>query len=198
MILSSRNARSARGLLAVAVATLIPVLAGCEAGLNAPVLQWHRPTPGASAVVGTLRINNMFILGATPDTSLQPGTSTGVFFAVTSNGGPDTLTSISAPGAAASVRLPGGSVPVGAGQTVRLTGPVPQVVLQGLTRPFNGGQFIRLVLTFRNAGSVLMNVPIMPKSQYFSSYSPVPSPSPTLTPRKGHKPTPSASPTPSP
>ena len=198
MILSSRNARSARGILAVAVATLIPVLAGCEAGLNAPVLQWHRPTPGASAVVGTLRINNMFILGATPDTSLQPGTSTGVFFAVTSNGGPDTLTSISAPGAAASVRLPGGSVAVGAGQTVRLTGPVPQVVLQGLTRPLNGGQFIRLVLTFRNAGSVPMNVPIMPKLQYFSSYSPVPSPSPTLTPRKGKKPTPSASPTPSP
>lgn len=198
MILSSRSARSARGLLAVAVATLIPVLAGCEAGLNAPVLQWHRPTPGASVVLGNLRINNMFILGATPDTSLQPGTSTGVFFAMSSNGAPDRLIGISAPGAAASVLLPGGSVAVRRGQTVRLTGPVPQVVLQNLTRPFRGGQFIRLVLTFQNAGSVRMNVPIMPKSQYFSTYSPVPSPSPTLTPRRGKRPTPSASPTSSP
>jgi copper(I)-binding protein len=195
VILSSRSARPARGLLAVAAATLIPVLAGCEAGLNAPVLHWHKPTPGASAVVGTLRINNMFIVGATPDTALQPGTSTGVFFAVSSNGGPDTLIGISAPGVASSVSLPGGSVAVGRGQTVRLTGPVPQVVLQNLSRPLRGGQFIRLVLTFRNAGSVPMNVPIMPKSQYFSTYSPVPSPSPTLTPGKGKRHRPTASPT---
>lgn len=198
MILSSRNARVARGLAAVAAATLVPVLAGCEAGLNAPVLQWHRPTPGASAVVGSLRINNMFILGATPDASLQPGASTGVFFAMSSTGGPDRLLSISAPGSAASVSLPGGSVAVGSGQTVRLTGPVPQVVLQHLTRPLRGGQYIRLVLTFQNAGSVPMNVAVMPMSQYFSSFSPVPSPTPTPTPARGKKSTPTASPTSSP
>jgi copper(I)-binding protein len=198
VILSSLSSRPARGLIAVAAATLIPVLAGCEAGLNAPVLQWHRPTPGASAVVGSIRINNMFILGATPDSTLQPGTSTGVFFAMSSNGGPDTLVGISAPGSAGSVSLPGGSVALGSGQTVRLTGPVPQVVLQNLTRPLRGGQFIRLVLTFQNAGSVPMSVPIMPMSQYFSSFSPAPSPTPTATPGKRKKPTPSASPTSSP
>lgn len=192
MIFSSRSARPARGLLAAAVAVLIPVLAGCEAGSNAPVLQWHKPTPGASAVVGNIRINNMFILGATPDISLQPGTSTGVFLALTSNGGPDTLTSISAPGSATSVSLPGGAVPVGRDQTVRLTGPVPAVVMRNLTRPLNGGQFIRLVLTFRNAGSVPMNVPIMPKAQYFVTFSPVPSPSGTATATA----TPAPSPTP--
>jgi copper(I)-binding protein len=198
VILSSRSARPARGLLAVAAATLIPVLAGCEAGLNAPVLQWHKPTPGASAVVGSIRINNMFIVGAAPDSSLQPGTSTGVFFALSNNGGPDTLISISAPGAAASVSLPGGSVAVGRDQTALLTGPVPEVVLQGLTRPLRGGQFIRLVLTFQNAGSVPMNVPVMPKSQYFSSFSPVPSPALTPPPGEGKKSTPAASPTSSP
>ena len=38
-----------RRACAVAAVALIPVLAGCEAGGDAPVLHWHPPTTGASA-----------------------------------------------------------------------------------------------------------------------------------------------------
>ncbi len=37
-----------RRICAIAVAAAIPALAGCEAGLNAPVLQWHTPVNGTN------------------------------------------------------------------------------------------------------------------------------------------------------
>lgn len=212
MILSRRSGRPSRrrrAVLAVAAAALVPAIAGCEAGLNAPVLQWHQPTPGATAQASTgLRIINMFVLGAPPTTSLPAGASAGVFFAISGAGSPDRLIGISAPAAATSVRLPTGGVRVGADQTVLLTGPVPRVVLENLTRSLNGGQYIAMVLNFQNAGRVQLAVPVMPKASYFATFSPPPvspSPSPTATAtpgkRRHHKagatPTPTASPTPS-
>jgi copper(I)-binding protein len=180
VIPSSRSAVPLRGLAVAVAAVLIPAIAGCEAGANAPVLRWHRPTPGAQAVVNdTIRINNVFVLGPSPGSSLPSGTSAGVFMALANEGAPDRLVSISAPGAAQAVTLPGGSVRLGRLQSVLLTGPLPHVVLQGLTRPLSGGQAVRLVLTFANAGSVTMNVPVMPRAQYYATYSPVPSPSPS-------------------
>lgn len=199
MILSSRSATLLRGL--IVAAALIPVLTACEAGLSAPTLRWHQPTPGASAVVNNvIRINNMFVLGAPPGSWLAAGSSAGVFLAVANSGPPDRLVSMSAPGAASSVQLPGGGVRLGTNQQVLLTGPVPRVVLESLTRPVNGGQFIRMVLNFQNAGSVTLPVPVMPRAQYYSTYSPAPaspspSPTPTGTHQAGATPTPSPSPT---
>ncbi len=201
MLPSIRGAVPLRGLLAVAAATLIPAIAGCEAGYNAPTQRWHQPTPGASAVVAnTIRINNMFVLGAAPTSTLAAGSSAGVFLALANNGPADTLISISAPGAAAAVRLPGGGISLGRQQSVRLTGPVPQVVLEHLTRAVRGGQAIRMVLDFQNAGSATLLVPVMPRAAYFSTYSPAPvSPSPSATPRhhgKRARATPSPAPAP--
>jgi copper(I)-binding protein len=187
-----------RGLVVLAIAVLIPALAGCEAGTNAPTQQWHTPTDGGTALIGNIAVKNAFVLGAPIGQTIGTGQSAGVFLAIVNSGGSaDRLLSISAPGYTRSVTLPGGSVSLARGQVVLLTGPVPKIVLTDLTRPLNGGSSIRLVLNFQNAGTVGMTVPVMPKAQYYSTFSPPPSPSPSPTVSKHHRATPTATPTPS-
>jgi copper(I)-binding protein len=175
VIRSRRGLLSLRGLVAVAAVGLIPAVAGCEAGNNAPTQQWHQPTPGASAIVdNTLRINNMFVLGPTPGFTLPRGASAGVFFALANDGAPDRLISIKAPGEAASVLVPAGGIALGRQQSLLLTGPSPRVVLEHLTRTLNGGQWIRLNLQFQNAGFVSIKVPVMPRTESYGTFSPAP------------------------
>ena len=175
MIRSKRGLLSLRDLVVVAAVGLIPAIAGCEAGNNAPTQQWHQPTPGASAIVdNTLRINNMFVLGPTPGFTLPRGASAGVFFAVANDGAPDRLLSIKAPGEATSVLVPAGGITLGRQQTLFLTGPSPRVVLQHLTRTLNGGQWVLLNLQFQNAGFVSLRVPVMPRTESYGTFSPAP------------------------
>ena len=198
MIRSSRRT-AGRRLLVLAIAALIPALAGCEAGNNAPTQEWHQPTDGIGLVHDNIAIRNAFVLGAPIGSTIGVGHSAGVFLALINNGSPDKLVSISAPGTATSVMLPGGSVSLASQQAVLLTGPAPKVVLEGLTRPLTGGSSVRLVLTFQNAASVSLTVPVMPEAQYYSTFSPPASPTPSPTTKSKHKtatPTPSASPSP--
>ena len=175
MIRSRRGVLWLRGLAAVAVAGLIPAIAGCEAGANAPTQQWHQPTPGASAVVNnSLRINNMFVLGPAPGFSLPRGASAGVFLALTNDGVPDRLLSMTAPTAAASVRVPAGGISIGHRQSLFLTGPSPRVLLVRLTRILNGGQYVRVNMNFQNAGHVSLLVPVMPRAAWYGTFSPAP------------------------
>jgi hypothetical protein len=175
VIRSRRGARSLRGLAVVAAAGLIPVIAGCEAGANAPTQQWHQPTPGASAILNnTLRINNMFVLGPAPGFSLPRGATAGMFFALTNDGVPDRLMSITAPTAAVSVRVPVGGISLGHNQSLLLTGPSPRVLLVHLTRVLNGGQYIRVNMTFQNAGHESLLVPVMPRAAFYGTFSPAP------------------------
>jgi copper(I)-binding protein len=198
VIRSRRGLLSLRDLVVVAAVGLIPAIAGCEAGNDAPTQQWHQPTPGASAIVdNTLRINNMFVLGPAPGFTLPRGASAGVFFALANDGAPDRLVSIRAPGEAASVAVPRGGITLGREQTLLLTGPSPRVVLVHLTRTLNGGQWVRLNLQFQNAGFVSLKVPVMPRTESYGTFSPAPlflRPSPAVTPAV---PT-SASPSPTP
>ena len=194
MIRSRRGLLSLRGLVVVAAVGLIPAIAGCEAGNNAPTQQWHQPTPGASAVVdNSLRINNMFVLGPTPGFTLPRGASAGVFFALSNDGAPDRLLSIKAPGDATSVLVPAGGITLGREQTLFLTGPSPRVVLEHLTRNLNGGQWILLNLQFQNAGFVSLKVPVMPRTESYGTFSPAPQilrPHPTPTPSAPGTPSP--------
>jgi copper(I)-binding protein len=204
---------SSRGMtlplrIAVAMAfALVPLIAGCEAGENAPTLQWHQPTDGSSTAAGDITISNAFVLGAPLNQVLQPGQAAGLYLALTNTGGPDRLVSVSAPGTAGSVTLPGGSIAVPSQRAILLTGPTPTVVLKNLTRPISGGSAIKIILTFQNAGTVPLTVPVMPQAQYYSTFSPPPtaspsaSPSPSGTAGKHHKkgsPSPTATPTPTP
>lgn len=172
MIGSGWRGRSRR-LALVAAAALVPVLAGCEAGNNAPTLSFHFPTDAAGTTVGDLAIRNVFVLGAPLGRNLRAGQSASLFLAlVTSHGGaPDKLLSVSAPGTAASVTLPG-VVPVVYGHPVYLTGPRPQVVLTNLTRTVTSGSSIRVVLTFQKAGPITLLVPVFARAAHYVTYAP--------------------------
>jgi copper(I)-binding protein len=199
VIRSKRGLLSLRDLVVVAAVGLVPAIAGCEAGNNAPTQQWHQPTPGASAIVdNTLRINNMFVLGPAPGFTLPRGASAGLFFALANNGAPDRLLSIRAPGEAAAVVVPRGGIALGHQQTLRLTGPSPRVVLVHLTRTLNGGQWVRLNMQFQNAGFVSLKVPVMPRTESYGTFSPAPlflRPSPSVSPAVPASASPSPTPT---
>ena len=179
MIRSSRTAALPLRVLIVAAAALAPVLAGCEAGNNAPTLQWHQPTDGAGTQLGLISIRNVFILGGPLNTPLAKGQSAGLFVGLVNSGSPDRLVSVTAPSVTNAVTLPGGSVQLPTRSPVLLTGPAPKIILTNLTRPLTGGTAVRVTMKFQDAGSITLSVPVLPQADYFSTYSPAPSPSPS-------------------
>jgi copper(I)-binding protein len=208
VIRSSRGSKLLCRLLVGAIAVLVPVLAGCEAGNNAPVLQFHQAASGAYSTAGPISIINAFVLGPTGNASVPAAKSASFFLGLYNGGGQaDKLVSASAPGSAASVQLTSGPIPLPSQQSTYLTGPAPKLILKGLTRPLSGGQTISVVLTFQNAGSTTLTVPVEPQTGYYATYSPPPgasvaatsSPSagPSARPSASAGPSPSASPHPS-
>jgi copper(I)-binding protein len=200
---SSRPGRHAlRRACAVAAVALIPVLAGCEAGSNAPVLGWHPPTNGASATIkeggGEIAIRNAFILGAPVNATLPAGSSAGLFVGLVNTGPRDRLVRVSARGAATSVTLPAGGVLLERDTSALLTGPEPKLVLTGLTRSLAGGTYVKVLLTFQRAGTVGLDVPVLSRSNSYATFSPAPtvSPTPSASAKGRHHGT-SATPTPS-
>ena len=172
-----------RRLLLGALAVLVPALAGCEAGFNAPTLEYHQAAFGAYAMKNGVSISNAFVLGPSPSGPEVAGGRAGVFLAITSQDG-DKLVSASAPGTASSVQILGGPVSVPALGSADLTGPVPQVVMTGLASPLQGGDLVKLNLTFAEAGTIAMTVPVQPKAYEYATFSPPVTPSPTVT-KKG-------------
>jgi len=170
-----------RRLLFGAIALLVPALAGCEAGLNAPTLQFHAATNGVSVIDNGISIDNAFVLGPGLNFTLPVGGSAGVFVALLSQNS-DTLESVSAPGTASSATITGGPVDLAPQALVNLDGPAPQIVLSGLTRSLSGGETIKLVLTFATVGAVTLDVPVEPRADSFATYSPPPTPAIKLTP----------------
>ena len=200
MIRSSRGTAMPRRILIAAAISIIPLIAGCEAGTNAPTLHWHQPTDGTTAAAGpNIKISNAFVLGAPIGAELKPGQNAGLFMGLVNTGPSDRLLSVSAPGVAKSVQLPGRIVPLLSQHPVLLTGPQPALLLQNLLRPLAGGSVIKIILTFANAPSTTISVPVMPRASFYTTLSPAPaptsaSPSPSATGRGG---SPSASPSPS-
>ena len=197
MIRSRLATVAPRRLLVLAIAALATVLAGCEAGNNAPVFQWHPSTAGQDTSARDITISNIFVLGPEIGQTLPAGSSASLFLAIYNNGAPDKLVSIDAPGTAKSVTLPGGVVSLPSQRSVLLTGPAPKIILNDLTRPLAGGTTIELRLNFQNSGSSpTVSVPVMPRAADYATYSPPPSPAPT--PTASPTASPSASPTPAP
>ena len=171
-----------RRMLLGALAVLVPALAGCEAGLNAPTLTYHPAAFGAYAAHGGIMIDNAFVLASSTGVAVPRA---GVFFAVVSRDG-DRLVSIDAPGTAPLVRIAGGAVNLPPQVPVDLTGPVPKVVLTGLSSPLTGGTTITLNFNFAKAGTVALSVPVEPHAYEYATYSPPPA-LPTPTPAKKPK-----------
>jgi hypothetical protein len=204
---SSRASRLPRRLLIVAAVALVPAVAGCEAGDNAPTLEWHQTTTGTSRVVDGISIANVFVLGAPGNGRLAAGQSAGLFFGlVNDNTTSDRLLSVQAPGTATAVTIPGGGFNVPPGKPILLAGPRPRALLTGLTRSLTGGSVLTIIMNFRTAGSVTLRVPVIPNSTAYATFSPAPtaSPTPTATSTAGtskkskkHKSSSTASPSPS-
>ena len=194
MIRSSHGSTLLRRLLIGAIVLLVPVLAGCEAGDNAPTLEFHPAANGAYATADAISVDNAFILGGPDGTPLAVGSSASMFlYAYNGGGSADKLVSVSAPGTATSVQLAGGSIALPAQAAARLTGPAPEVVLTGLTRTLAAGQTVTVILTFQNAGAISLTVPVEARSNYYASYLP---PAPSASPAKRAKPGATATPTP--
>ena len=166
-----------RRLLLGALAVLVPALAGCEAGLNAPTLDFHPAAFGAYATKNGISISNAFVLGPSLSGPAVAGGRAGVFLSIIAENG-DKLVSVSAPGTATAGRIAGGSVDLPPAAPVDLTGPVPQVVLTGLANPLQGGETVTLNLKFAAAGTVTMAVPVEPQAYEYSTFSPPPTPAP--------------------
>jgi hypothetical protein len=172
-----------RRLLIVAAAALIPAVAGCEAGNNAPTLQFHYPTLGSGTQVQGMSIRNVFVLGG-PGTSVIPaGGSASLFLALVNDGSPERLLSIQAPGTASAVTVTGGTIRLATSGAALLTGPRPAAVLTGLTRPLRSGSVLTIVLNFSKIGAVSLRVPVIAQGQEYSTFSP-PAPTPTATAKK--------------
>lgn len=181
-MLRSPGKTVANGLLIGALALLIPAAAGCEAGSNAPTLEFHPASSGAHVDFNGILLNNVFVLGAPAGSSVPTGAAASLFLSIYNGGtSADKLLSVSAPGSATSVRITGGPVGLPVNSAVNLTGPNPEVVLSGLKRPLSGGQSIPVVLDFEHAGSVVLQVPVEPQSFYYSTYSAPPTATPTAT-----------------
>jgi hypothetical protein len=62
-----------RRLLLGAMAVLVSALAGCEAGFNAPTLEFHPASSGVSTEHNGISIDNLFVLGSPVGAELPPG-----------------------------------------------------------------------------------------------------------------------------
>jgi copper(I)-binding protein len=175
------NRRMLLGVLAV----LVPALAGCEAGLNAPTLEFHPAAFGAYANKNGISISNAFVLGPSLNGPAVAGGRAGVFLSITAQNG-DRLVSASAPGTATAAKITGGSVNLPAQVPVDLTGPVPKVVLVALANPLQGGETVTLNLKFAEAGTVTLPVPVEPQAYEYSTFSPPPTPSPSPAKKKAN------------
>ena len=175
-----------------ALAVLAPALVGCEAGFNAPTLEYHPAAFGAYASKNGVSIANAFVLGPSPSGPEVAGGRAGVFLAISSQDG-DKLVSASAPGTASAVQILGAPVRVPAVGSANLTGPVPQVVMTGLANPLQGGELVKLNLTFAEAGTIAMTVPVQPKAYEYATFSPPATPSPAAAKKRKAKANPFAS-----
>jgi copper(I)-binding protein len=177
--------KALRRACAVAAVALIPVLAGCEAGGDAPILNWHPPTSGASATIiaggGQIAIRNAFILGGVPNFTLPAGSSASMFVGLVNTGPRDRLIRVSAPGAATSVTLPTGGVLLKRDSSALLTGPAPELVLSDLTRSLTAGTYVRVLFTFQQAGTISLTLPVIQRSTSFATFSPAPRPTPSVS-----------------
>jgi copper(I)-binding protein len=175
VIRASFGKTAARRLLigAGALALLTPAIAGCEAGGNAPTLEFHAAAAGSQADVNGIKISNAFVLGAPSGGTLSAGQSASLFLSLYNGGSSnDKLVSATATGAADSVTLDGGSVTLPPYTAVELTGPSPAVVLESLSKPLTAGGYVPVTLDFAHAGTVTLQVPVEPQSYYWATYSP--------------------------
>lgn len=131
---------------------------------------------------GDILLRNVFVLGPKPGQTIPRGGKAALFVALVNDGDrPDRLVRVAAPGSAARAPITGGGLDAPVRRLVG-TGPTPSVTLAGLATSLYGSPSLRVTFTFRNAGPVTLDVPVMTATGPYSTFSP--SPAPTGTPKR--------------
>lgn len=209
MIRASFGKTVARSMLIGGLALLaVPAVAGCEAGNNAPTLEFHKAASGAYDSSTPITISNAFVLGAPTGQTVPAGGAASLFLGMFNTGtGADKLVSaravtvtpkgqLTGTPAASSVQISGGSVALPPGNSTNLTGPKPSLVLRGLKQPLLNGGTVGIILQFQNAGPVQLKTPVQAQADFYSTYSPpaagTPAASPSASPKASGTATPKA------
>jgi copper(I)-binding protein len=139
-------------------------------------LRESSPNAGASASASGILLRNAFIIGGAAGAPLQPGAHAPMYLVLMSQSAvPDRLVAVNGRPAFQSAVIPAGGLSIPPRQIVG-EGPAPQVLLTGLTQPLLSGSFIAVELVFQNAGTVKIQVPVLPPTLWRATYSPWPSP----------------------
>ncbi|WP_219519389.1 hypothetical protein [Nonomuraea ceibae] len=128
----------------------------------------------ANEIVNGMMLRNAFVIGGAAGQPMQAGSNAPVYLALyNQRGQTDELISVSAAPVFSGASIPGGELPVQPGQLAG-GGLQPQAVLTGLTRQLRSGSYIPVVFTFRDAGTLKKQVPVLPPSQWRTPFSPAP------------------------
>jgi copper(I)-binding protein len=179
--------RNRRRVTAAATLVLVPLASGCAAGQDAQTSRQYQATEAVSATHNGMEIRNLFVLGPGQGQALPAGAAAPVYLALVNNSAkPDQLLAISAPGLAAAGQVPEGSVALPPKQIVTpgFQGQ-PPLTLQQLAGPLRGGEWRRITFQFREAGTVTVSVPVVPRQGTYLTYSPAPTPPGATAPGSG-------------
>ncbi|RJK97739.1 hypothetical protein [Vallicoccus soli] len=177
---------STRRRTALAGALLVPALAAC--GTNpetSAVTRNYAPADGVQAILGDLRVLNALVV----EPAEEGGTAI-LSMTITAGDQGDTLQDVTVSDATARIE---GETEVAAGSSVRYGAPssTDQILLEDFQGPVGGN--VELTLLFEEAGSVVLNPPVVAPTGYYEgltadqlvSPTPGPLPTPTLAPTPG-------------
>ncbi|GGO01916.1 hypothetical protein GCM10010116_03620 [Microbispora rosea subsp. aerata] len=189
-----------RGILAAVCVAATAVTAACGDLKQDYYTQTIPQNEGANANLPGLLLRNAFIIGSLRPA--PPGTDMPMYMMLLNESGrADRLVSVDAGGLFREAVLPAGGLEIPGGKYVGGTA-LPQVLLAGLTRPLGSGGTIPVTFRFQNAGTVRLEVPVLPPGTWRSTYSPWPGTSPSPSPGPpgpaSPSPSPALSPGPSP
>ncbi|HEY3683011.1 MAG TPA: hypothetical protein VGL93_08215 [Streptosporangiaceae bacterium] len=172
--------RRLRPLLALAACACVATTTGCGTVDTMPIPK--TVAAGNNAAAGDVLIRNVFVLGPAPGQAVAAGGAAPLFVSLVNDGrAPDRLIRVTAPSVARSATIEGGGLDAPVNRLVP-GGPVPRIMLDKLVRPLSGNGSVRVTLTFRDAGTVSVDAPVMTATGPFTTFSP--SPGPAATPGK--------------
>jgi hypothetical protein len=179
LVRSRRRVQGRAALAALSVVT-VAALSGCATGFNAETINVDSPGEGVSGSVGDVKIRGAVLA----DVDDEPGSGVLVMGVVNDGVEADALTEVRlADGEAADL---GSSVSLPPRQLVQFgTDEVAPGAVYGGTYVLDGpadtvtaGGFVPVSFTFRNAGSVTLDLLVLPATAEYEGVAPTASPSP--------------------
>jgi hypothetical protein len=154
----------ATAALAACVVAVLPT-AGCYQGFDETVNSQPPTGNGTALVVGDLKVQDTTIVASPTDS----GRAALVLTVINEGETDDALTGVRVAGTSATIRT--APLAVRSGQVVQVGGESEhQIIVTGLGTP--AGSYAEVEMTFRNAGSTVTDVAIVPAVGYYEGYGP--------------------------